>query len=569
MSGTEKAAYAALDDEAIVRRVREGDHQAFAALMERYHGLILIIAERVLGNRDDALEISQDVFLKLYQHVGTLKEPDRLKAWLSKVARNQALSVIRRRRHDTVQFCFGKAGRARGEADRLIRENRLSAADESELGELRARIREKVTCLTRDYEEIVRLYYLDGLSLPEIASRLGIPVGTAKWRLSQARNNLRKELIVAEESDALRNKSVVNPVLEVNIVWGRTGSRELRPEEVAKTLLAQQILLSVRKELKTARDIAKEVKADISYVNEHLAKMTEAELLEEQNDRYRANFILFDEDDMKRLKEELGEKGSPTAAAIARHADALSDAIAQLTPSAKGFDEDYLRWIILPTMVLNFGVQRKLGEAKGVVVKPPARPDGGNWYFKPSVVGVELPVELGCNVTFGRDGYAQYWNSDIGVTITRPSTVDMIIVRRLDKGPIGIDSLIDVFEEETVASVIDRGLARKDGGRVVATVPVFTPKDGDILDPVLRSILDDVVDQVYANYPDDVYAIFDSLGFSFIRSDYPAHAQEFAQLGAVRALVEKGVLAAPPSPAPLGWGFFAWKGTFAPTERPS
>lgn len=567
LADLDDAGLAGLDDAALVSRVKEGDHGAFAALVARYQGLILVVAENVVQHRDDAIEISQDVLLKLYQQIGQLNRPCRLKAWLSKTTRNRALAVVRRRRHARLEFHYGQATTVHGQADTLLAENGVSAAGQAELNDLRAQIRRQVSLLAGEHQRMLRMHYLEGLGLGEIARRLGIPVGTAKWRLSQARQKLRKELMMSELTDALRNQSTSAPLLQVSTVWGSGGpNRELRAWEVTKTLLAQQILFCLRKRAEAPEQIARQVKADISYVNEHLARMTEAEVLDEQDGKYRANCILFDTDDVKALKSKLAPRGRQTADVIARHAEALSQAIARLTVSARGFDPGYLRWVILPAMVLNIGLHSRLEQAKGVVVKPPPRPDGGNWFYKPRLLAARMPIELGCNWSAGRDGHAQYWNSEVNMTITRPSVPELVILRRSAKRPVKADSLTDVFSEETVAAAMEHGLIRKDGDHMVPNVPVFTPADGDILDPVLTAVVDDVVEQVYADYPEDVYALLDSLGFGFIRGDYPAHAQELAQLGAVRGLIDKGVLPDPPSPAPPGWGFFAWEGTFAPVE---
>ena len=110
---------AALDDETLIRRTAGGDRDAFGALVERYHGMILIVAERILRNRDDAMEISQDVLALAYAQIHTLKRADRLKAWLARITRNCALALLRRRRHVWVEFHCGQATTVAGRIDQL------------------------------------------------------------------------------------------------------------------------------------------------------------------------------------------------------------------------------------------------------------------------------------------------------------------------------------------------------------------------------------------------------------------------------------------------------------------
>jgi len=177
-----------------------------------------------------------------------------------------------------------------------------------------------------------------------------------------------------------------------------------------------------------------------------------------------------------------------------------------------------------------------------------------------------LPAELGCNMYGGKDGYAQYWNSELRVTITRPTPAESLVVHRLGKGPADKSSLEDIFTAEAMAAMVERGLVRLEGKQAFTGVPVFSPADGDVLDPLIGTISEQIVDEVYAEYPHDVFRVLDEMGFSFIRCDYPGTTPKLAQLGATRALIDAGILAPPPSPAPLGWGFFAWDGTFAPME---
>jgi hypothetical protein len=335
---------------------------------------------------------------------------------------------------------------------------------------------------------------------------------------------------------------------------------------VCKALLAQQILFTVRKERKEPPEIAREVGAREDYVREHLARMTEAEVLEEDRGSYRANCILIDRDETDRLRKQLQKRGDRVASVVQDHEGVLSNAIAGTSPCSKGFEESYLRWIVLPTMVLNLGVQRRLEEVKQADVRPPARPDGGRWFFLPALIEGKLPSELGCNFTPGPNGHAQYWNDLYGVPITRISGDEGVALHRLAGGPIRRQSLADVFSEETVAAMVEKGLVRAEDGEAAAAVPIFHPADGDLLQPVLSDVTSSIVDEVYADFPDDMYALLDGLGFGFARQDYPAHAQTLAQMGAVPALVGRGVLPEPPSPVPNGWGFFAWTGVFHPME---
>ena len=553
-------------DVELVQMLAAGHPNAFAELADQYGAHLQSVAEGILQDREDALDTVQEALLKAYQEVASLRNAARLGAWLTSILRNHVLNKLRRRRHRPLVLQMGE-GSSVLEITGALAEAAVGPPRQLEIQELREEVRRGPAELSGVYAETIEMFYLRGMQVSAIAEHLGVPPGTVKWRLSQARAMLRKELIMSDVTDALRNEAEIPPLLEVKNVWGNTGSTaELRPWEVCKTLLAQQVLFAVHKELKNPAQIARDVKASVDYVQDHLARMTKAEVLEEIDGRYRANCILFDDGDVQQLRKQLGERGERVAEVIGKHDGELSDVIGQTSPCQQDFDLGYLRWIVLPTMVLNFGIDRRLHEQKHVEVTPPARPDGGRWFFWPALLDAKLPSEFGCNATLRANGHAQYWNDLHAVPITRISGEQSFLLHRLAKGPAKRQSLLDVFSEQTVAGMIEKGLARSEGETVTAAVPIFHPQDGDSLQLVVSKVVNAIVDEAYDDYPEGIYAMLDRLGFAFARQDYPARSQTLAQMGAVPALIKRGTLPEPPSPVPGGWGFFAWTGVFSPME---
>jgi len=555
-------------DETLVARLVTGDRQSLGALVDRYYWLVLVETERLLGNREDAMDVCQDSFLTAFHRIGALKDPGRLRAWLVRIAQNKAKMLLRKRQPVCVAFHTEDGGIVYGRLGHLLVDRACSIPETAANNEMKALLRKQVDLLAREYAEVIRLHYFEGLSLARIAQRLGVPVGTAKSRLWQARQRLRKELMMNALTDEKRHTSVTQPLLQVSITCGCMGSdADLQPHTVAKTLLAQQILFVLRKEARTAKEIAREVKADLRYVLDHLDRLVAAELLREQDGRYRANFILFDGDDKLELEKKLSGRGKKIAEVVASHDGELKEIIARLSPTAMGIREDRLRWVILPTGVLHIGLWRALESKKGKTFNLlPQRPDGGAWVFLPSLRDNEgLEVGLGCN---SGDGWANGWSPEFGIPLVEVSSSRDVMLR-LAKGSVKVESLVEEFSEETIAAIIENGFVRKEDGRVVLAAPVFGPADGAMLMPWIDKVANDIVDQAYAEYPDDVYAVLDSLGFGFARSDYPVHARVIARMGALRALVDNGVLPRPPKPVPPSWGFFAWEGEFALMDVPS
>lgn len=169
-------------DEDLLRAMSDGDEHALAALYARYGGLAYTLALRIVGDGGAAEEIVQEAFLGAWRGAATYR-PERgsIKAWLLGIARNRAIDVVRARS-------------VRVRTVTLIPEMPLQSADDP-AGEVerqlqRASVRAAVASLPSEQRESLELAYFGGLSFPEIASRLMLPVGTVKSRVRLALRKL-------------------------------------------------------------------------------------------------------------------------------------------------------------------------------------------------------------------------------------------------------------------------------------------------------------------------------------------------------------------------------------------
>ena len=90
--------FRAVEDADLIRKARKGEVDAFNALISRWDKRVYNYLLRILGNREDALDLSQDVFLKAYQNLRKLEDPSRFAPWLFRIAHNEAYSLFRKRR---------------------------------------------------------------------------------------------------------------------------------------------------------------------------------------------------------------------------------------------------------------------------------------------------------------------------------------------------------------------------------------------------------------------------------------------------------------------------------------
>src|SRR5215468_3702240 len=91
---------ASVDESVLVTQAREGDMQAFSTLVQRYDGKIFRLAMHVTQNREDAEDVLQETFMKAYEHLDQFKGDSKFYTWIVRIAVNQALMKLRRRRTD-------------------------------------------------------------------------------------------------------------------------------------------------------------------------------------------------------------------------------------------------------------------------------------------------------------------------------------------------------------------------------------------------------------------------------------------------------------------------------------
>ena len=165
-------------DEADVARARAGDTAAFAALVRRHQDRVFSFILRMLDARDEAMELTQDVFVKAWQALPGWRPEARFSTWLLQIARNAALDQLRRRR--LIQFAplddgMDVADTAPGPEARYASRQR-QALLENALQQIAA-----------EHREILLLREIEDLSYAELAAVLGIAEGTVKSRLARAR----------------------------------------------------------------------------------------------------------------------------------------------------------------------------------------------------------------------------------------------------------------------------------------------------------------------------------------------------------------------------------------------
>jgi RNA polymerase sigma-70 factor, ECF subfamily len=176
--------FRAVEDTDLIRKARSGgDVEAYNLLISRWEKRVYNYLLRIVGDREEALDLSQDVFLKAYQSLRKLDDPARFAPWLFRIAHNEAFSSFRKRRPEREspgQPEVGDELAARGPAAFPI--------------ELSIAVTTALSRLPEDQREAVILKIYQGFKFEEMAEILACPVSTVKSRLYTALDVLKSQL---------------------------------------------------------------------------------------------------------------------------------------------------------------------------------------------------------------------------------------------------------------------------------------------------------------------------------------------------------------------------------------
>lgn len=181
-------------DAELVQRCAAGDEQACAELVTQHQRMVMQLAVSLLGDRDEALDLSQEVFLQVFRTIQHFRGQSQLRTWIYRIVVNQARNRQRwwRRRYRSSQVSLDQhleqhgdhlAGRDQTAPDRMFAQKQLAS-----------RLQDALDHLPFDQRTAIMLREVDGLSYDEIAFSLGVTLGTVKSRLTRARQALRTVL---------------------------------------------------------------------------------------------------------------------------------------------------------------------------------------------------------------------------------------------------------------------------------------------------------------------------------------------------------------------------------------
>jgi RNA polymerase sigma-70 factor, ECF subfamily len=195
--GAPAGSWAGLTDRQLVAIALRGDPEAYGELVRRHQAAVYNVAYRLVGDRQEALDLAQEAFVRAYHALASFDQHRPFGPWIKRIAANVALSWLQRRRVPTVPLtghpahAGGTAAEAAGRPppDYSAEPERIYLAVERQ-----ARVRAAILALPPHYRAVIELRHFQDLTYEEIAATLAIPVSDVKSHLFRARRLLRQSL---------------------------------------------------------------------------------------------------------------------------------------------------------------------------------------------------------------------------------------------------------------------------------------------------------------------------------------------------------------------------------------
>ncbi|HEX9160660.1 MAG TPA: sigma-70 family RNA polymerase sigma factor [Thermoanaerobaculia bacterium] len=183
-----------LDDRALVERILGGDRDRFSELVSRYEKRVINYVYRITHRYEDAHDLAQDIFVKVYLALDRYDPKYQFSTWLFRIAQNSAIDALRKKSISEVPLTRTATEDEPGTKEREFADDGISPYRALKNKQLSAAIDRAVEKLPVDYRELIQLRHFAELSYEEIASMKKLPLGTVKNKLFRARNLLKEAL---------------------------------------------------------------------------------------------------------------------------------------------------------------------------------------------------------------------------------------------------------------------------------------------------------------------------------------------------------------------------------------
>lgn len=358
---------------------------------EEYLSKVFYFCLKKTSDPQEAEELSSEISVHILHQLEKGVAPQHFSAWVWKIARNRYSGWAVKKRKNAA------AGGGVALSPPVDVESTLIRGEELAL------LRRELAFTTADYRNLLIAYYLDDLSVREIAARTGLTAGNVKTRLFRARTLLKEGMAMAREFGARSYKPE-----EVHFAASGNQPSGL-PWKAVERKIPKNILLETSGNPSTLEELSMALGIALPYMEEEVRLLCDATLLRKNGDKYITNFMILSREcqlDIYHLQRKDGKKRSALADRIAQ--DSL-DAIRKLDIAGAQIGDDDLKWWVI-LHLLDHGVTRLTTEG---IYNPKQRENGETWGFIGYETGWEAPepIRMGHN---GNGGSATFWAYKIG-----------------------------------------------------------------------------------------------------------------------------------------------------------
>ena len=166
-----------------IERIQAGDTASFACLLDKYSRQVFSLIVKVVGNREDAEELAQDVFVKVYRNLPSFKGNSSFSTWIYRIAYNTAISETRKKRHEFLAI-------EESVISNVSEEEVADALGRSDTSEQMNKLDAALALLPPDERAIILLFYMKEKSIEEIADITGLSASNVKVKLHRIRKKL-------------------------------------------------------------------------------------------------------------------------------------------------------------------------------------------------------------------------------------------------------------------------------------------------------------------------------------------------------------------------------------------
>lgn len=336
-------------------------------------------------NRYEAEELSQQIMLEALSSLEKLRDEKAFHGWLWSLANN----TYKRWLYTEHRFNYYNISITETTilSDETLDSTLIHKEDEVE-------IKKEISKLSSTWREIIILHYFEGKSIAEIAQQTSLSEGTIKWRLHEAREKIKKEMVNMKENNYSNIKPIKLKVMTIGKALGKKPDMQKPlpplPDSYVQNAVAQNIAAAAYEKPATIEEISKLTGIPSYYIEEEIKILVENELMIKKSNRYQTNFVIIKNSLYKEIHNILIQCSNSISEKIIKSINSLEKEIHSIGFYGSNKDYQDLLWTLIPFTFRE--CENDICQGTEWLDLLPKRSNGGRWY----VCGFE------------ENGYSQY-----------------------------------------------------------------------------------------------------------------------------------------------------------------